>query len=65
MSLDSLEALSPLDGRYASKILTLRPIFSESGLMRARVRVEIAWLLGKDETLSRVRGAVDSLAAAR
>ena len=45
MSLDPLEALSPLDGRYAGKILSLRPIFSESGLMRARVRVEIAWLL--------------------
>jgi adenylosuccinate lyase len=45
MSLDPLEALSPLDGRYAGRILSLRPIFSESGLMRARVRVEIAWLL--------------------
>jgi adenylosuccinate lyase len=45
MSLDPLEALSPLDGRYAGKTQALRPIFSESGLMRARVRVEIAWLL--------------------
>jgi len=45
MSLDPLEALSPLDGRYAGKVESLRPIFSESGLMRARVRVEIAWLL--------------------
>jgi adenylosuccinate lyase len=45
MSLDPLQALSPLDGRYAGKTQALRPIFSESGLMRARVRVEIAWLL--------------------
>ncbi len=39
-----LSALSPLDGRYAAKAAPLRPIFSEFGLMHARVRVEIAWL---------------------
>ncbi len=45
MQLDSLTALSPLDGRYAAKVDALRPIFSEYGLMHRRVRVEIAWLL--------------------
>ncbi|GAB3038036.1 adenylosuccinate lyase [Oleiagrimonas citrea] len=45
MSLTPLTALSPLDGRYASKVEALRPIFSEYGLMHRRVRVEIAWLL--------------------
>jgi len=39
-----LTALSPLDGRYASKIENLRPIFSEFGLIKARVLVEVRWL---------------------
>jgi len=41
----SLLALSPLDGRYAAKVDALRPIFSEYGLIRARIRVEVEWLL--------------------
>ena len=40
-----LLALSPLDGRYAGKVDALRPVFSEFGLVHARVRVEIEWLL--------------------
>ncbi|GAB2520172.1 adenylosuccinate lyase [Lysobacter humi (ex Lee et al. 2017)] len=40
-----LLALSPLDGRYAGKVDTLRPVFSEYGLIRARVHVEIEWLI--------------------
>ena len=40
-----LLALSPLDGRYAAKVDALRPIFSEYGLLKARVRVEVEWLL--------------------
>jgi len=40
----SLLAISPLDGRYASKLDDLRPIVSEYGLIRQRVRVEIRWL---------------------
>jgi adenylosuccinate lyase len=40
-----LTALSPLDGRYASKVDALRPIFSEYGLMHRRVQVEVAWLI--------------------
>ncbi|MGE5170905.1 MAG: adenylosuccinate lyase [Rudaea sp.] len=39
-----LTALSPLDGRYAQKVDALRGAFSEFGLIRERVRVEIAWL---------------------
>ena len=42
---DTLTALSPLDGRYARKVDALRPIFSEYGLIRARVKVEVEWLL--------------------
>jgi adenylosuccinate lyase len=41
----TLLALSPLDGRYASKVDALRPIFSEYGLIRARIQVEVEWLL--------------------
>lgn len=44
MQLAPLTALSPIDGRYANKTNTLRPIFSEYGLMRYRVLVEIRWL---------------------
>ncbi len=40
----TLTALSPLDGRYAAKVESLREHFSEFGLIRARVRIEIAWL---------------------
>ena len=40
-----LTALSPLDGRYAGKLDALRPILSELGLVRCRVRVEIEWLI--------------------
>jgi len=42
---DALTALSPLDGRYAGKVDALRPIFSEFGLIRARVKVEVEWLM--------------------
>ncbi len=45
MPLSPLTAVSPLDGRYAAKVEALRPIFSEAGLMRRRVLVEVRWLL--------------------
>ncbi|HDS1100273.1 TPA: adenylosuccinate lyase [Stenotrophomonas maltophilia] len=45
MSDSALLALSPLDGRYAGKVDTLRPIFSEYGLIKARIVVEVEWLL--------------------
>ena len=44
MTLSTLTAISPIDGRYASKVDALRPIASEFGLMRARVEVELAWI---------------------
>jgi adenylosuccinate lyase len=45
MSEFTLLALSPLDGRYSAKCDALRPIFSEFGLIKARVKVEIEWLI--------------------
>ena len=42
--MSALLALSPLDGRYAAAVEALRPVFSEYGLIRARVRVELEWL---------------------
>jgi adenylosuccinate lyase len=45
MAISSVDALSPLDGRYAGKLAAVRRVFSEAGLMRERVRVECAWFL--------------------
>ncbi|MEQ6885121.1 adenylosuccinate lyase [Salicola sp. Rm-C-2C1-2] len=44
MDLNALTAISPVDGRYASKVAPLREIVSEYGLIRARVTVEVRWL---------------------
>lgn len=44
MELSALTSLSPIDGRYSDKIQELRPIFSEYGLLKYRVQVEIRWL---------------------
>ncbi|HCF78920.1 MAG TPA: adenylosuccinate lyase, partial [Glaciecola sp.] len=44
MDLSLLTALSPVDGRYASKTAELRPYFSEFGLLKYRVIVEVRWL---------------------
>ena len=41
----AISALSPLDGRYASKLNALRPLMSEQGYMHRRVQVEVAWLI--------------------
>ena len=72
-----LLALSPLDGRYAGKVDALRPVFSEYGLIRARVRVEIEWLLAlaaepaivelkpfSDAAVARLRALADGLSVA-
>ena len=45
MNLSSLTALSPLDGRYAAKVASLRPLLSEFGLMHRRVQVEVEWFI--------------------
>ena len=44
MELSALSALSPLDGRYVRKMDALRPILSEAGFMRHRIKVEVTWL---------------------
>ncbi|MDP4946645.1 MAG: lyase family protein, partial [Alishewanella sp.] len=44
MELNALTAISPVDGRYGSKAAALRPIFSEFGLIKYRVTVEVRWL---------------------
>jgi adenylosuccinate lyase len=46
LALSPLTAISPLDGRYARATAGLRSVFSEYAFMRARVRVEIEWLVG-------------------
>jgi adenylosuccinate lyase len=45
MSFSPINALSPLDGRYASKLSQLRPLMSEQGYMHRRVQVEVAWFI--------------------
>jgi adenylosuccinate lyase len=68
----SLNAISPIDGRYADKCAELRPLFSERGLIRQRVRVEALWLkaLAAEEQIIELRGlpnealtVLDTLAA--
>ncbi len=50
MQLSELTAISPIDGRYGNKTTDLRPIFSEYGLIRHRVLVEVRWLQMLAET---------------
>ncbi|MBV8122592.1 MAG: adenylosuccinate lyase [Paucibacter sp.] len=45
MNLSALTALSPLDGRYASRVAPLRALLSEYGLMHRRVQVEVEWFI--------------------
>ncbi len=72
MNLSSLTAISPIDGRYADKAVELRPVFSEYGLIRQRVRVEALWFkalasengIGELKNLpAEVLGVLDELAA--
>jgi len=51
-TLNALNAISPVDGRYGSRTIALRSIFSEFGLIRFRVEVEVRWL----QQLSRIAG---------
>lgn len=44
LELSALTAVSPLDGRYGAATAALRPVFSELGLIRRRVFIEVAWL---------------------
>jgi adenylosuccinate lyase len=45
MPLSTISALSPLDGRYASRLAALRPLMSEQGYMHKRVQVEVCWFI--------------------
>ena len=45
MTLSTISALSPLDGRYAPRLAALRPLMSEMGYMHKRVQVEISWFI--------------------
>jgi adenylosuccinate lyase len=45
MPLSPISALSPLDGRYASRLAALRPLMSEQGYMHKRVQVEVCWFI--------------------
>jgi adenylosuccinate lyase len=61
MDLSTLTAISPIDGRYGGKTAALRPIFSEYGLIRYRVLVEVRWLqaLAADEDIVEVHPLSD------
>lgn len=72
MNIHLLNAISPIDGRYADKCAELRPLFSERGLIRQRVRVEALWLkaLAAEPLITELRGlpneaitVLDALAA--
>lgn len=45
MTLSTISALSPLDGRYANRLALLRPLMSEQGYMHKRVQVEVCWFI--------------------
>ncbi len=62
MELSALTAISPVDGRYGSKTTELRSIFSEFGLIKYRVTVEVRWLqaLAKAEGIAEVPALSDS-----
>ena len=57
----ALEALSPVDGRYASAAAPLRALLSEAALIRARVRVEAQWLLHLATAVPKLPGAALSV----
>ena len=62
----ALEALSPLDGRYAAQCAELRALFSEAALIRHRVRIEAAWFefLARELALPELAGCAPTVIAA-
>lgn len=60
MSLDSLLALTPLDGRYQSKTQDLRSFFSEYALIRYRIWVEIEYFLALSDALPQLQNKIES-----
>jgi adenylosuccinate lyase len=65
MDLSALTALSPVDGRYQDRVSVLREYFTELGLIRLRLRVEVAWLeaLAAEPALPEIPGFSRKLAA--
>jgi len=57
MDQNRLQAISPIDGRYATVVAPLRPWFSEAGLIRERIRIEARWLLALSAALPKLPGA--------
>src|SRR5579862_684805 len=56
-SLSALDALAPVDGRYRSATAALRPLLSEAGLIRERIRIEAQWLLHLAAAAPQLSGA--------
>ena len=56
MQFDSLQAISPIDGRYRAQVESLTAYFSEEALIRYRVRVEILYFIALCEELPHLRG---------
>jgi adenylosuccinate lyase len=56
-ALTPLDALSPVDGRYRSATAALRPLLSEGGLIRERIKVEAQWLLHLSAAVPQLPGA--------
>ena len=56
MTFENLTSISPIDGRYSDKTSPLKPIFSEFGLMKYRLLVEVRWLeaLSKNSNIPEV-----------
>jgi adenylosuccinate lyase len=57
MNPGTLQAISPIDGRYAAAVAPLRPLFSESGLINERIRVEALWILELASSVPSLAGA--------
>jgi adenylosuccinate lyase len=66
MNISALTALSPVDGRYQDRVQPLREYFTELGLIRLRLRVEVAWLdaLANEPPLREMPGMPQDIAAA-
>ncbi len=58
----SINSLSPLDGRYSKNIEPLKPCFSEWGLIKYRIHVEVEWLImmSEEAQITHVRGLTDA-----
>ena len=58
MQFDSLQAISPIDGRYRTQAEALVPYFSEEALIRYRVRIEILYFIALSGELPNLRGVL-------